>query len=133
MPGIATPSQRMRIPAVLLVAALLATPIAGCGDDESERQIPPPTIGETDAGATGDEILTANLYEVLSSRWLQLSPADQLETVERFIAENEEACLEVEAESLHNLARAQIGVDYDHTTPIGDVLLEGCAISRDGA
>ena len=118
--------------AIGATALLAAGVLAGCGDEDEPSEPVPPTLTATDAGASGDEILTADLYEVLSSRWVQISPAKQLETVERFIEENSEDCLDVEPEALANLARAQIGVEYDRTTPIGDVLLEGCAIVRDG-
>jgi hypothetical protein len=121
------------------VAAIAAA--SGCGDDD-ESAPPAPTSeasGATGAaGPSGEDVPGAPdagepLYTALGSYWTELPSGERIASAAEFIADNEDACGGIAPEDLARQAGVAYGVDYPLNVHVDDVMLETCALLRNGA
>jgi hypothetical protein len=72
-------------------------------------------------------------YTGLGTWWVKL-PADQrLDSAAEFVADNPSECKGVAAADLERQAGIALGYDFPDAAPMDQVMLETCALIRDGA
>lgn len=126
-----------------LALVLLALALAGCGGgDEPPPPAADPTTAPADTGPTGAGAVASDvpggpdpgepIYTALGTYWSELPMDERIASAAEFIADNGEACAGIAAEDLSRQAGVAYGIDFTLTTPVGDVMLETCALLRDG-
>ncbi|HEX6117167.1 MAG TPA: hypothetical protein VFY99_08705 [Solirubrobacterales bacterium] len=109
---------------------------AGCGGDEREGTPAPPAAtesGETTGGEPGAPATGEPDYTGLGTWWRDLSRDERLASAAEFIADNPADCEGVEPVDLERQTGIAFGYDFPEATPTDAVMLETCALIRDGA
>jgi hypothetical protein len=107
---------------------------AGCGDDDDPAPDPATTSGATgEASAPGAPDAGEPDYAGLGTWWRKLSDDERLASAEEFIADNPDDCDGVSAVDLERQTGIAFGYDFPEATPTDQVMLETCALVRDGA
>lgn len=122
------------------VAAALAAAIAiaafGCGDDDGESDQPAATTeAETsaepeDPGSPPDG---APDYEGLGTWWTKLPEDERLASAAKFIEDHPDDCADLDPADLERQTGIAYGYDFPAAARTSEVMLETCALLRDGA
>ena len=125
--------RSLRLLGAVTAAGILIA--AGCGDDESEPASPAATVTETGDGssAPGAPPEGEPDYAGLGTWWRKLSGDERLASAADFIADNPSDCEGVTAKDLERQTGIAFGYDFPEATPTDQVMLETCALIRDGA
>jgi hypothetical protein len=125
--------KSLRVAGAVAAAGILIA--AGCGDDEGSARITDPTTtpaaeaaDEPGAPAEGEPD-----YAGLGTWWTGLSGKERLASAAQFIEDNPEDCEGVRPEDLERQTGIAFGYDFPEATPTDAVMLETCALIRDGA
>jgi hypothetical protein len=117
--------------AVSGAAILLA---AGCGDDEgSDTAAEPPAETTEASGEPGGPAEGEPDYTGLGTWWTGLPTDERVASAAEFIDDNPDDCADVEAADLERQTGIAFGYDFPEATPTDAVMLETCALIRDGA
>jgi hypothetical protein len=123
--------RSLRLLGAVTAAIVLA---AGCGDDGSEdsEPAPPPAategIGEPGGPAEGEPD-----YAGLGTWWRKLPDDERLASAAEFIDDNPGECDGVRPVDLERQTGIAYGYDFPEAAPTDQVMLETCALIRDGA
>jgi hypothetical protein len=120
----------------LLGAALAAASFiaAGCGgdDDDGESAPPPPPASESSREPGAPDAGEPD-YAGLGTWWSKLSARERVASAQKFIDDNPGDCGGVDARDLERQTGIAFGYDFPEATPTDAVMLETCALLRDGA
>ncbi len=101
------------------------------------RPRPPPPAEETTTEDPADEPGAPAEgepgYTGLGTWWAKQPDGFRLETAEDFIADFPEECRGVKAVDLERQTGIAYGYDFPEATPVDAVMIETCALIRDGA
>lgn len=126
--------RRKSRPVAVAVAILLAAGvIAGCGGDEDEGAAPPPPPESESTGVPGDPPAGAPDYEGLGSWWTKLPDERRLASAAEFIDANQVECEGLDPVDLERQTGIAYGYDFPEAARVSEVMLETCALLRDGA
>jgi hypothetical protein len=126
--------------ALLPVLAVLGL-LAGCNGEEEASDEPVPAA---DQGARGAEVdgragdapgapdRGEPAYAGLGSWWVELDADDRVSSAAEFVEANPDECTAVAAEELERQTRIAFGLDFPLNTTVSEVMLETCALIRDG-
>ena len=114
-------------------AALLALlPIAGCGggDESTGPKVVPAAGADTPMETPG--VPSGASYDVTGNEWLELGDEKRLAAAGDFVADNRGECSnednrEADPGVVRDYADASLGTDYPLTSPVSELLAEGCA------
>lgn len=110
---------------------LILLPLAGCGGDDEPTgpKVVPAAGADTPMETPG--VPAGASYDVNGNEWLELGDADRLAAAGDFVADNPAACKGAEGEAdpapVADYADATLGTDYPLTSPVAELLAEGCA------
>ena len=110
-----------------MAAALLA--FAGCGgDDETTGRVPAANdVADPGAPPEGEPV-----YAGLGTWWTKQPDDERVASAEDFIADNPAECDGVAARDLERQTGIAYGYDFPEATDVASVMLETCALIRDG-
>jgi hypothetical protein len=120
----------------------LVVVVASCGseDEGTDRVTGAGPPAETEAGGNRDGADEPGapgpgepVYAGLGSWWVKLGTDARLASAAEFIEDNPGQCGGVAVEDLERQSRIALGLDFPVTTPVSEVMLETCALIRDGA
>ena len=110
----------------------LALPV-GCGGEE-EAPAPPPAGESSESGhEPGSPVAGEPDYAGLGTWWRKLPDEKRLDSASAFIADHPVECDDVSPEDLERQAGIARGYDFPDAAPMDQVMLETCALIRDGA
>jgi hypothetical protein len=113
------------------LALVMSLGWTGCGDDdETEPASPPAASAEPEDPGSPPE--GAPAYEGLGTWWAKLSEDERLASATQFIEDNPGDCAEVDPVDLERQTGVALGYDFPAASPIDEVMLETCALLRDG-
>jgi hypothetical protein len=133
--GAGRPDARTRrLSWAVAVAVALALAASGCGDDDEEGEPattrPAATLEPEDPGSPPEG---APAYEGLGTWWSKLPDDKRLASAVSFIEDNPGQCARVDPVDLERQTGIALGLDFPAAAPISEVMLETCALLRDGA
>jgi hypothetical protein len=111
--------------ALLIVAIAL---VACGGDDEQRGATVVPAAGQyaqTDDSTPG--VPPGASYDLTAAEWSKLSEAKQLAAVSDYVDDNPDACEDADPSRVRDYAEVSAGNDYPLTSPVAELLAEGCA------
>ena len=122
-------------PATAALAIVLTVAVAGCGGDEDEPASTTATAteAETSTGEPGDPPPGAPDYEGLGTWWTKLSDEERLASATEFIEDNPAECEGLDPVDLERQTGIAYGYDFPAAARVSEVMLETCALLRDGA
>ena len=125
--------KSLRVVGAAAAAGILIA--AGCGDDEGSRIVSEPSTTAEAEGADehGAPAEGEPDYAGLGTWWTGLSEKERLASAAEFIDDNPEDCDGVSPEDLERQTGIAFGYDFPEATPTDAVMLETCALIRDGA
>jgi hypothetical protein len=110
---------------------VLAFASPGCGDDdESSEPAPPAASAEPEDPGSPPE--GAPAYEGLGTWWSKLPEEERLASAVQFIEDYPNDCAHVDPVDLERQTGIALGYDFPPASPINEVMLETCALLRDG-
>lgn len=109
--------------------------VAGCGDEDEPTNGAAAPASETPASdhEPGAPPNGEPDYEGLGTWWRKLPDDERLASAEDFIADHPAECAEVRAVDLERQAGIAFGYDFPDAARTSEVMLETCALIRDGA
>jgi hypothetical protein len=114
------------------VAVALAL-VAGCGESDDETAGVPATAEESESGyEPGAPVGDDPDYAGLGTWWTKLSTKERLDSAADFIEDHPADCDGVSAKDLERQAGIALGYDFPDAAPMDQVMLETCALIRDG-
>lgn len=120
----------MRSLRLLGAAAATVALLVGCGTDEVETTAAPPPATEVSkpgAAAAGEPD-----YAGLGTWWAKLPAKRRVASAAAFIDDNAPECAGVRPAELERQTGIAFGYDFPEATPAAAVMLETCALLRDG-
>ena len=117
--------------ATAAAALLILIPLAGCGDDDESTgpKVIPAAGADTPMETPG--VPAGAAYDVNGNEWLELGDEKRLAAAGDFVADNPTDCKGADGEadpaSVADYADASLGTDYPLTSPVAELLAEGCA------
>ncbi len=120
-----------RAVATLAASALIALPIAGCGDEETPTGAPEgvPAAGPYTPPSGTPGVSEGASYDLDGRKWLRLTQAQQFETANDFIADTPERCDGAEVGAVVDYTTDSYGSDFPLEIEAAEVLAEGCDAS----
>ena len=112
--------------AAVLLAAVLS--LGACGDEDSTGATVIPAAGEyaqTDATTPG--VPADASYDLTAAEWNDLPSDERLDSVADYVADNEDVCGDSDPARVRDYADVSAGTDYPLTSPVAELLAEGCA------
>jgi hypothetical protein len=120
---------RAAVATSLLLAALA---LGACGDDESTTgvQVVPAAgqYAQTDDSTPG--VPAGSSYDITAREYLDLSDADRLTAATDYVAADRDACGGALPAKVRDYADVSAGADYPLTSPVAELLAEGCAAAE---
>lgn len=113
------------------VAVALAI-LGGCGDEDPETAPPPATEASESGREPGSPLAGEPDYTGLGTWWRKLPREERLDSASEFIADHTADCGGVKPEDLERQAGIALGYDFPDAAPMDQVMLETCALIRDG-
>lgn len=113
----------MRLAAATLLIALCLG-LAACGGDDSRGATVIPAAGDyaqTEPASTGAS------YDLTAADWLKLSSSKRLAAAKDYVDDNGDICKGVDPQRVADYAEVSAGADYPLTSPMDELLAEGCA------
>jgi hypothetical protein len=109
---------------ISLVLAALA--LGACGGDDDEEPAAPATTGAT--GATGADDTGGASYDVSAGDFIAGSLPDQIKAVEDYVADNPDACANVDPKPSENFMQgvAIAAASGDPETPVSEIIAQEC-------
>jgi hypothetical protein len=108
----------------------------GCGDDD-EPTAEPATTTQPAASSEPDDPGSppegAPAYEGLGTWWTKLPDDQRLASAAEFVDDNPADCADVDPADLERQTGIAYGYDFPAAARVSEVMLETCALLRDGA
>jgi hypothetical protein len=121
--------RSLRLLGAVTAACVIA---AGCGDDDASSGAAPVTTA-TVSGEPGGPDEGEPDYTGLGTWWRKLPRDERLASAAEFAEDHPDECGGVSAEDLERQTGIAFGYDFPEATPTDQVMLETCALIRDGA
>lgn len=125
----------MQAPALVCVLAVVGL-LAACGGEEEAGEGSAQSATQGEAGAGEEEPGAPDpgepAYTGLGSWWVDLGTEARIASAVEFIGANPDDCAGVAAEDLERQTRIAYGLDFPRTATVSEVMLETCALIRDG-
>ena len=123
--------RSLRLLGAVTAAGILI--VAGCGDDATEPAAPATTTEASGTGAEpGAPAAGEPDYEGLGTWWRKLPDDERVDSAAEFIADHRAECEDVRPVDLERQTGIAFGYDFPEATPTSAVMLETCALIRDG-
>jgi hypothetical protein len=123
--------------AAVALAVALALGASACGDDDEEGgaggAAPPGTAARSEPRDPGSPPEGEPAYRGLGTWWSKLPDDKRLSSAVSFIEDNPGRCAGVDPVDLERQTGVALGFDFPAAAPISEVMLETCALLRDGA
>jgi hypothetical protein len=120
-----------------VLAVALAIAASGCGDDDDEASEPAATTGAEAASPQADDPGSppdgAPAYEGLGTWWTKQPDDERLASAAQFIEDNPAECADLDPVDLERQTGIAYGYDFPAAARVSEVMLETCALLRDGA
>lgn len=124
----------MRLRAILAAVAAIAIAAFGCGDDEDDA--PQPATTQTEAAAAPEDPGSPPdgepAYEGLGTWWTKLPEEERLASAALFIEDHPAECAGLDPVDLERQTGIAYGYDFPAAARTSEVMLETCALLRDG-
>jgi hypothetical protein len=119
-----------RVRSALATSLLLAALALGaCGGDENTTgvQVVPAAgkYAQTDDSTPG--VPPGSSYDITAREWLDLSDPDRIAAASDYVAANNDVCGNADPAKVRDYADVSAGADYPLTSPVAELLAEGCA------
>jgi hypothetical protein len=129
------PEARARRSSLAALAVALAIAAGGCGGDDEETAEPATTeaaksLEPEDPGSPPDG---EPAYEGLGTWWTKLPDEERLASAAQFIEDNPADCADLDPVDLERQTGIAYGYDFPAAARTSEVMLETCALLRDGA
>jgi len=124
--------ESLRLLGAVTTAAIFIA--AGCGGDDGDDGDPegPASTIEQASREPGSPAAGEPDYSGLGTWWTRLSTGERVASAQAFIDDNPDECDGVEAGNLERQTGIAFGYDFPEATPTDAVMLETCALIRDG-
>lgn len=117
--------MRVALPATLLAIAIA---LGACGGDEESSGVQPiPAAGEYTPSDHTPGVPNGAAYDLTGGEWLKLEDLDRFEAAQDYVADHPGECEGAAADPVRNYADSSVGTDYPLTSPMAELLAEGCA------
>jgi hypothetical protein len=122
-----------------MVVIALAAAATGCGDDEPDTTTAP-AVEETTGSEAGSDVSEPGApdegepdYTGLGTWWAKLPSRQRVASAAEFIDDFPSDCKGVKPVELEQQTGIAYGYDFPDATPVDAVMIETCALIRDGA